>query len=632
MVVLELASLTSGEDIVPALGALLGIAEVRGARSLRDAVVADLRGRVFRALGDEPTVLVLDNCEHLVEDVACVVADLLAVLPSLRVLTTSRAPLAIAGEVVAPLAPLPVDADGAAVRLFTERARAARPGAVLPVDAVRRICTRLDGSPLAIELAAARIRGMSTDEIERRLDDRFALLRGGDRSAPERHRTLLAVIEWSWRLLDAGRRGPAAAPGALPGRARGRRGRGRRGSRPPAGRARRPGRAGRAVPRAARRARGGAGALPAARDRPGVRCRTARATAAPPGRSGTRWCAGVGRSPASRNLFTVDGRCPAPVVPRGRPRGRQPGHAAALEPAATVTAPAVAQVFSALGGYWTLRGAHGEVVAIAPEVRRVLRRTADPAAGGPRRHGARDSCWSAGHRGVQRPAAPPRCAISRPPPGRPAGLDRRCRCSTPRPHCCSPSAAPSAGSTCSARYRDAPDPAVSPVWRTRSAHPWPRTTASPPTALALRRTAPSRWPDRSTTPGRSARGRSPGPSCSRRRAVTPRRWPSRTWPGPARGVRGRGRPVRDRLDRRTVRRSDRGRRPGPGDRRRPRAPAGGEPGRLDGDAAQIGVLAIAIGAECARSDGRPRRRRDGVRQAWDVVLPRAAGARRRTGS
>ncbi|WP_058725400.1 BTAD domain-containing putative transcriptional regulator [Curtobacterium luteum] len=206
VVVVELASVAAAEDVLPALGAVLGIVEVRSARTLRDAVVTDLSARVVRSLSDGPTVLVLDNCEHLLGPVATLTAELLAAAPDLRVLATSRAPLAIAGEVVAPLAPLPVEADGAAVRLFTERARAARPGAVLPVDAVRRICTRLDGSPLAIELAAARIRGMSTDEIERRLDDRFALLRGGDRSAPERHRTLLAVIEWSWRLLDDGAR------------------------------------------------------------------------------------------------------------------------------------------------------------------------------------------------------------------------------------------------------------------------------------------------------------------------------------------------------------------------------------------------------------------------------------------
>jgi tetratricopeptide (TPR) repeat protein len=88
------------------------------------------------------------------------------------------------------------------VRLFVDRATAARPGAALPLDAVARLCARLDGLPLAIELAAARIRSMSIDEIERRLSNRFALLSGGDRAAPERHRTLLAVIEWSWNLLD----------------------------------------------------------------------------------------------------------------------------------------------------------------------------------------------------------------------------------------------------------------------------------------------------------------------------------------------------------------------------------------------------------------------------------------------
>ncbi|MFZ7087381.1 BTAD domain-containing putative transcriptional regulator [Curtobacterium sp. RRHDQ10] len=203
VVVVELAPLSDGGDVLPALGALLGI-DTRATRTLRPTVVADLRGRVLDALGERRTLLVLDNCEHIVADVAEVAADLLAEIPTLQILATSRAPLAVAGEAVAPLAPLPVDHDGAAVRLFTERARAARPGAALPVDTVRSICARLDGSPLAIELAAARIRGMGLDEIARRLDDRFALLRGGDRSAPERHRTLLAVIEWSWRLLGPG--------------------------------------------------------------------------------------------------------------------------------------------------------------------------------------------------------------------------------------------------------------------------------------------------------------------------------------------------------------------------------------------------------------------------------------------
>lgn len=90
---------------------------------------------------------------------------------------------------------------GPAIALFLERARAARPDAVLPVDTISRLCSRLDGLPLAIELAAARMRSMPVDEIERRLNNRFALLTGGERTAPERHRTLMAVIDWSWNLL-----------------------------------------------------------------------------------------------------------------------------------------------------------------------------------------------------------------------------------------------------------------------------------------------------------------------------------------------------------------------------------------------------------------------------------------------
>jgi predicted ATPase/DNA-binding SARP family transcriptional activator len=370
--VLELAPLTSGEDVVPALGALLGIAEVRGARSLHDAVVSDLRGRVVRALGDEPTVLVLDNCEHLVAEVAAFAADLLALLPDLRILTTSRAPLAIAGEVVAPLAPLPVEADGAAVRLFTERARAARPGAVLPVDTVRAICTRLDGSPLAIELAAARIRGMSAEEIERRLDDRFALLRGGDRSAPERHRTLLAVIEWSWRLLDDGAQDLLTRLALFP-----------------------DGLAVAAVEAVADPARHDDALddlaelveqslvqlvehegepvryrlLETVREFGSARLAERGATAQVRAAM-LRW----GRDfAAPRLVFTTTGAAQ-----------RRAFREVALEADNLVTllrwglqdddARTVAQVFAALGGYWTHRGAHGEVAAIAPDVLPQLRR------------------------------------------------------------------------------------------------------------------------------------------------------------------------------------------------------------------------------------------------------------------
>ena len=120
-------------------------------------------------------------------------------------LATSRSPLLIGAEQVYALESLPaMDAagePGPAVRLFIERARAARPSVALPAEAVARLCTRLDGLPLAIELAAARVRSMSVEQIEARLENRFALLTSGDRSAPERHRTLQAVIEWSWTLL-----------------------------------------------------------------------------------------------------------------------------------------------------------------------------------------------------------------------------------------------------------------------------------------------------------------------------------------------------------------------------------------------------------------------------------------------
>jgi len=202
--VLELAPLDTPSDVLPALAALLGVGGVRPGKRLSGEALVDVRSQVITALGERPALLVMDNCEHLVQEAASLATELLERVASLRILTTSRAPLAVPEEAVFSLEPLPVQEDGAAVRLFTTRARAARPGALLPLDLVRSVCARLDGSPLAIELAAARVRGMSVDELHARLDDRFGLLRGGDRSAPPRHRTLLAVIEWSWDLLAAG--------------------------------------------------------------------------------------------------------------------------------------------------------------------------------------------------------------------------------------------------------------------------------------------------------------------------------------------------------------------------------------------------------------------------------------------
>ncbi|MGI9822419.1 AfsR/SARP family transcriptional regulator [Agromyces sp. Marseille-Q5079] len=207
VVVVELASVRTDDDVALALGSTLGIREASTSQRLAETAVVrrDARSRIIEQLSERPTLLVLDNCEQIIEGVARWTADLLAAAPTLRVLSTSRSPLAIGAEQVYPLATLAAggpDAEpGPAVRLFLERARSARPAASLPLDVVKRLCDRLDGLPLAIELAAARVRSMSVEQIESRLADRFTLLASGDRSAPERQRTLAAVIEWSWALL-----------------------------------------------------------------------------------------------------------------------------------------------------------------------------------------------------------------------------------------------------------------------------------------------------------------------------------------------------------------------------------------------------------------------------------------------
>ncbi|WP_089876669.1 MULTISPECIES: ATP-binding protein [unclassified Leifsonia] len=222
VIVVELASVRSGEDVELAFASTLGIREARATRAADPGSQLDLRSRILGLLSERETLLIVDNCEHIVDAAAAYVQDILDSTTNVRVLATSRAPLAIGAERVYPLDSLKsTDGDaarasgarpasgssaaddyGPAVALFVERARAARPGAVLPLDVVARLCDRLDGLPLAIELAAARTRSLSVDEIERRLGNRFALLTGGERTAPQRHRTLFAVIEWSWNLLS----------------------------------------------------------------------------------------------------------------------------------------------------------------------------------------------------------------------------------------------------------------------------------------------------------------------------------------------------------------------------------------------------------------------------------------------
>ncbi|WP_433659768.1 AfsR/SARP family transcriptional regulator [Nocardia sp. CA-128927] len=212
VVLVELASIRAEDtdvvlEIEAAISAVLGLSDVSlgSASALRNReVVAASRQRLRNAVAARPMTLILDNCEHLIDAVAMVVADLIGVADLLTVLTTSRAPLMITAEAVYPLPPLTIDAAGSpATELFAARARSVRPGVRLDPEIVALLCHTLDGLPLAIELAAARVRVMSVEEINLRLADRFALLRHGDRSSPERHRTLHAVIDWSWNLLDA---------------------------------------------------------------------------------------------------------------------------------------------------------------------------------------------------------------------------------------------------------------------------------------------------------------------------------------------------------------------------------------------------------------------------------------------
>ncbi|SDJ88248.1 Predicted ATPase [Nocardioides sp. YR527] len=196
----ELVGVTAPEDLVSEVGSALG---VRDSVAHRDRLTpeqrADVRSRIAQQLDGAPTLLVLDNCEHIVAAVADLVAFLVATVRDLTVLTTSRSPLAIGAERVYPLGRLGTY-DGS--ELFRRRAVAARPGVHLDEGRVDEIVTRLDGLPLAIELAAVKVRAMSVDDIARRLENRFELLRGGDRSAPDRHQTLVAVIDWSWNLLS----------------------------------------------------------------------------------------------------------------------------------------------------------------------------------------------------------------------------------------------------------------------------------------------------------------------------------------------------------------------------------------------------------------------------------------------
>ncbi|MFJ7987449.1 AfsR/SARP family transcriptional regulator [Streptomyces sp. NPDC096351] len=200
----ELASVREESGVAPAV---LGAIGARGTHGWhRSGVVAadpeDPYAEIVEHCAGRRMLLVLDNCEHLVAAAAELVHVLLARCPGVRVLATSREPLGVPGEAVRPLGPLPA---GTALRLLGERGAAARPGFAVGEDlgAAEEVCRRLDGLPLAIELAAARLRLLSVGQIAERLDDRFRLLTSGARTVLPRQQTLRAVVDWSWELLES---------------------------------------------------------------------------------------------------------------------------------------------------------------------------------------------------------------------------------------------------------------------------------------------------------------------------------------------------------------------------------------------------------------------------------------------
>jgi predicted ATPase/DNA-binding SARP family transcriptional activator/tetratricopeptide (TPR) repeat protein len=207
-----LAPVRGALDVPQAVLVAIGIPETLRVLEARELVRP--LDRLTDALAGKRLTLVMDNCEHVIDAVATLADRLLTTAPGVRILATSREPLGITGESLCPVPSLalpPEDADAESarsydsVRLFTDRAAAVRPGFALGADTVApavRICRALDGAPLAIELAAARLRALTPGQVADRLDDRFRLLNVGSRTALPRHQTLRAVVDWSWELLD----------------------------------------------------------------------------------------------------------------------------------------------------------------------------------------------------------------------------------------------------------------------------------------------------------------------------------------------------------------------------------------------------------------------------------------------
>ena len=205
-------------ELAPLQDPALAAAVVATALGVREQPGEPAAGALARVLARQQLLLVLDNCEHVVGAAAALCAGLLSACDDVRILATSREPLAVAGEARYRLAPLALPdlddlagvARAEAVELFADRARNADAHFALDdrsAPAVARLVTRLDGMPLAIELAAARVEALGVTQLLDRLDDRFALLAGGDRLAPSRQQSLAATVEWSYQLLDeTGRR------------------------------------------------------------------------------------------------------------------------------------------------------------------------------------------------------------------------------------------------------------------------------------------------------------------------------------------------------------------------------------------------------------------------------------------
>jgi predicted ATPase/DNA-binding CsgD family transcriptional regulator len=215
----ELAAVRDPAQVAATVATALGI------RDLPSVAAADA---LARALARRHVLLVLDNCEQVIGAVAELCGRLLACADDVRVLAASREPLRIAGETRYRLGPLTLPdpaspaaaGDGEAVTLFAERARQVEPGFALDEKTgplVARLVTRLDGLPLAIELAAARVDVLGVAQLLDRIDDRFALLADADRLAPERHRSLTAAVQWSYQLLDDAERRVFRAVAAFPG-------------------------------------------------------------------------------------------------------------------------------------------------------------------------------------------------------------------------------------------------------------------------------------------------------------------------------------------------------------------------------------------------------------------------------